>query len=70
MNKVKPCPFCGEPGVLLKRISFNDSYDNNVEYDIGCLTKGCFLENGGDYWLPEEKIIKLWNNRRETYNAI
>ena len=57
--KLYQCPFCGAVPEVYERDS-----DYAVGYDVVCHTKGCYLENGGDYWLKTaEEAVELWNNR-------
>lgn len=58
---LKPCPFCGnEANFVNSHPSFSE--DSN-EWDIACSTLGCFLEYGADWFLPREKVAKMWNER-------
>ena len=55
-----PCPFCGGEAVL---IEMPDVKYNATDWDVGCKTKGCFLEHGADWRLEKEQAIELWNKR-------
>ena len=57
--KLYQCPFCGAVPEVYERDS-----GYAVGYDVVCHTKGCYLEDGGDYWLKTaEEAVELWNNR-------
>jgi phage/plasmid primase-like uncharacterized protein len=70
MHSVKPCPFCGKPGVKHRRSGDErDGYADKVTYQCsGC---GCGLSAEGDKSKGgyadnskvDEKALALWNTR-------
>ena len=61
----RPCPFCGNPDVTLRRKAgedgFRDRYYVLCDYDLG----GCGAEGGWRH-RPEEAVW-CWNERRRVY---
>jgi hypothetical protein len=60
MDKLKPCPFCGEQAQLIVR---NDLYCN---YAVGCSNEDCQLKNLANYapgWFLKNNAIDAWNIR-------
>jgi len=56
---IKPCPFCGGNAVLFSRSEKPDKFS----YDIKCLTSGCYLLDGADWWISYSDVIDMWNLR-------
>ena len=63
MNKLRPCPFCGEE---LITIANGQYYSHKREQDK---EKQCF---GGVWTFPvdDEEFIKLWNTRKPMDKAL
>ena len=61
---IKPCPFCGGPGVLLNSMGF--------QYVGAVHDKSCKMKP--DTWLfaskSLKKQLKAWNKRHETKTAV
>lgn len=58
MNKLKPCPFCGEP-VFIEDYLDNHIRDRHRVYCVNCKT---YLELN-TMWHDKSKLIEIWNKR-------
>lgn len=60
---LKPCPFCGRPGVRLE----SGSWDRGYSYRVGCKVKfddKCLLAHGGNYgYSTQKEADEEWNKR-------
>lgn len=56
-----PCPFCGGEARLIEKPDIE--YNAPSDWDAGCTTRECFLEEGAEWYLEKEQVIKLWNKR-------
>lgn len=76
MAKFKPCPFCGNAEISLKKtplVSGDIRYEGNYEYDIrcsecGCSTALCNMDSFEEKILgmdAEHTLIKAWNERKD-----
>ena len=61
-----PCPFCGEKVELIVRNDDSRLEEYEKEYDVGCCTSYCYLEQGADWWLSKEEVITRWNKRKSN----
>jgi hypothetical protein len=61
MNKLKPCPFCGDvDGVKIE--PYHNSYRQHDGYDVSCQNIHCIFQPSG-WTKTEEEAIKEWNTR-------
>ena len=61
MDKLKPCPFCGEVACQI--------FDVWTEtYKYGCLTSGCIgsVHNQSFSFKTDAQAIKAWNTRTQN----
>ena len=61
MEKLKPCPFCGEEVAVEKTEDEDGGYD--ICYDICCYGDGCFRPINNFPMKSKKLAIKLWNKR-------
>lgn len=61
-RELKPCPFCGSPGVLY--VSGNNGLKEDgkpdLVYGVQCMACGMGYAGGG---LPYDEALRLWNRR-------
>ena len=62
MDKLKPCPFCGDPNP--KEEIYCDPHDLIEYYYIRCTNDLCFAQMGSAR--KREWAIKRWNRRAEN----
>lgn len=70
MEELKPCPFCGSKAEFLKH-SDADGYFRRIEemFDVRCTNSKCYLADGAEFWLTQERAAELWNTRKNSDNA-
>lgn len=57
MTELKPCPFCGDTYILIRKTK-------DYKYTIGCNTLNCIcLHTKGLVYKTEEQATKTWNRR-------
>lgn len=60
-NNIKNCPFCGSKAELMIRTGQSDK----EYYDVKCTKKGCYLEEGADWYFDtKQEVVDLWNKRK------
>lgn len=69
MDKLLPCPFCGEGARIEGRDYWVDCDIKSTRYfSVGCNTDGCFGEISGDqYYESTDEATKAWNTRVATW---
>ena len=63
-EQLKPCPFCGGAVEMVNKtsITYIDETPADI-WDIRCPTKGCYLEDGADWFIERSELIEKWNRR-------
>ncbi len=56
MDKLKPCPFCGEKNAVVIRIN----YTHAVRFNVRCRQCSCMLNRR---FVSEEEAAYTWNRR-------
>lgn len=69
MNKLKPCPLCGNKKIKFKKQSFSEGYCSYEDYIIRCSSCGLELRMAADnyyerYFYSEEQVVDRWNRRK------
>lgn len=70
-SELRPCPFCGNKDITIKKVSHNGGFGENYEnWLIKCGV--CFAEMNipadnfyGREYYTEEEAITMWNYRKE-----
>lgn len=64
---LKPCPFCGYPGVRVQSLRYpNRPCNLYLAHSIMCANEGCIMHQSETYFLTEEAAQIAWNERRTT----
>ncbi len=58
MEKLKPCPFCGDDG-MIAYLSFGE----HEGFAPQCQNEACFMSDYDHYFDTEELAVDAWNNR-------
>lgn len=62
ITELKECPFCGGEAQLFPKDRDNPPYQRF--YDVRCVTKDCYLEDGADYMFDTKgEAVAKWNTR-------
>lgn len=74
-DKLKPCPFCGEPAKRITRtVSFGGSWGSRTDFiAVGCSRKGDCPVKPQVFVTKEvsvEAATEIWNTRKEINDEV
>ena len=61
MTELKPCPFCGADGLIVKFDNTTKKYCRKLPYKVKCSKCRCSLEHA--FYATEEDAAAAWNRR-------
>lgn len=61
MTELKPCPFCGADGMIVKLESQKGKYCRRLPYKVQCSKCKCAFTY--EYFKTEEDAAEIWNRR-------
>ena len=63
---LKPCPFCGEDGVMFEDYRFkNNPEDMWLVYGVQCSNSDCIMHQTQKFYSNEYLARRAWNQRKE-----
>lgn len=65
-EKLKPCPFCGEIGVMFEDLRYkNVPTDMYLVYGVQCSNPDCIMHQSQKFYPYEQAARTAWNRRYE-----